>query len=323
MKLNDKKILITGGTGFIGSAIANRLVKEGMEVNILSRSNNFEWRIEDKTSCNFYYADLENKKSISKVIKKIKPNLIFHLAAFVNAERNISIIDDIFSTNFIGTKNLLLALHEFDYDLFINTGTSDEYGINSPPFLEGLRENPTSPYSVSKLAATHFCEMLSKVSNKPIISVRPFLIYGPTQISRSLIPSLIYSGIQKRKLSLTPCEQTRDFLYIEDLVDLYLSLTSNVEKVKTMGIFNAGSGKETKIVEIVNYIMNKFPESKFNVGEKPYRVGETMSFYSSITKIKSVINWTPRWTVTQGLEETINWWKENSEIWKKYEYIWN
>ena len=217
----------------------------------------------------------------------------------------------------------MLALHEFDYDLFINTGTSDEYGKNNPPFIESLREKPVSPYSVSKLAATHFCEMLFRVYNKPIITVRPFLIYGPTQISRSLIPSLIYSAIQKKNLPLTLCEQTRDFLYVEDLVDIFLSLTNNAEKVKTMGIFNAGSGKETKIIEVVNYLMDKFPGSKFNVGEKPYRIGETMSFYSSIKKIKSVIDWTPKWTIAKGLEETINWWKKNTEIWKNYEYIWN
>jgi len=322
MELDNKSILVTGGNGFIGAAIANRLTSQDIFVNIFSLNNEFNWRIQNKDNCKLFIFDIRNKSEVENHIKKIEPDIIFHLAGYVNPERDLNVINDTYSINLKGTQNLILSLMEYDYDLFINTGTSDEYGYNVAPFKEIQREKPVSPYSASKVASTFFCEMVSNIYNKPIITVRPFLAYGPTQIARLLIPWLIYSGIEKKKLLLTPCEQTRDFIYIDDLVDAYISLALNVKKINKGGIFNIGSGKEIKILRIVAAIQQKIQNTQFIIGGKEYRRGEAMHFYSSIKKITQTIGWEPKWSIEDGIEETINWWLKNRDIWKNYINIW-
>ena len=221
MNLKNKRILVTGGTGFIGAAVVNKLIDQGCYVNIISLSKKSIWRIDDNSNYKLFKIDLRNPKKVKKCIKNIKPEIIFHLAAYINPEQDFYNIDKAFSINFNGTKNLLQSLNEFDYDLFINTGTGHEYGDIKPPFKETDRENPIYPYAASKIAATYLCEMMANTFDKSIITIRPFITYGPKQVSRSLIPSLIFSAIEKKKLSLTPCDQRREFLYIDDLVEAY------------------------------------------------------------------------------------------------------
>jgi len=322
MDLKYKKILITGGTGFIGSEVVNKLINHGCEVNIISMPGDLTWRIEDISKCNLFYTNLLNSLETEKCLKEIRPEIIFHLAGIIDTGVNKESINTVFSLNLEATKNLLMALNGYDYELFINTGSGNEYGNKEPPFHEDDRENPTSPYSASKIAQTYFSRMISNVYGKPIITVRPFLIYGPKQISRSLIPSLIYSGIERKKISLTACEQTRDFIYIEDVADAYISLAKNMKKIINQGTFNIGSGNGTQILEIVNIIKEQFKDTRFFMGDKPYRQGEIMNHYSSIEKIKTIINWTPKWTIKEGITSTIKWWQNNFDRWKKYEHLW-
>lgn len=322
MELNKKKILVTGGTGFTGAEIVNKLIEKDYFVHIISHPNDLLWRLNYKSKFKLISADLTNPIETSKIIKKLKPDIIFHLAGVVNPEIDMETIHNVYTINFGLTKNLLLALNDVDYELFINTGTGNEYGDNSPPFKEKHRESPSSPYAASKVATTHFCEMLVKSYKKPIITVRPFLIYGPKQILRAFIPSLLYSAIERKKILLSPCEQTRDFIYIEDVANAYISLAENLEKVKSMGIFNIGSGKEIQLLKIVNLILESFPKAELLIGERQYRPGETMKFFGSIKKIKNAIGWIPKWKIEEGIRATIKWWEENREIWIKFKKIW-
>lgn len=311
LDLKEKKILITGGTGFIGSAIVNKLLSFDCSISIISLPKDTSWRIDNIKKCKFFHLDLIEFNPLKQILENIKPNIIIHLAALVDPERNLNTINKMFSINLGGTKNLLLALENINYDLFINTGTSDEYGRGRVPYSEDYKENPVSPYAVSKVAATYLCEMINKVYNKPIITVRPFLPYGPKQLSNALIPSLISAGMNKKKLDLTSCLQTRDFIYIEDLVDAYIKLAINADIVKNLGIFNIATGTETKIIDVVNLVKNEFKDNKFNIGGIPYRAEEQMHHYANINKIKNSVNWRPKWDIKKGLIHTIRWWKKN------------
>ena len=323
INLKDKKIIVTGGAGFIGSAIVNKLAEYNCFVNIIDRfPEESIWRIKDKEKCRFFNVDLRNRCKLEECINIIKPEIIFHLAGYVNPERDIKVIQKAYSVNLMGTQNLILALMDYEYDLFINTGSSDEYGDRLAPFVETYKEKPVSPYSASKVATNYFCDMIAHTYEKPIITVRPSLAYGPSQIAKLLIPWLIYSGLNSYELILTPCQQTRDFIYIDDLAEAYISLAKNAKQVSNGGIFNIGAGEEIKILKIVNLIRSMIKNSKFIVGGKPYRSGEAMHFYNSIEKIKKTIGWIPKWKIEDGIKETIKWWKNNQEIWMRYRNIW-
>ena len=321
MKLQDKKYLVTGGTGFIGSYIVNLLLKKGCNVKCLTFNSEFDWRIDYK-NYKIDYINLLDQETLNKYIKALKPDIIFHLAGYVNAERDFNYINKMIDINLKGTMNLLKSLNCIDYDLFINTGTCEEYGYNPVPFFESQKENPVSPYSASKVATTYFCKMIKKIYNKPIVTVRPFLTYGGKQISRMLIPWLIYSGIENKEIKLTDGEQTRDFIYVKDIANGYLSLVKSREEIIGEDIFNLGTGKEIKINDVVKIIKTRFNTNKYIIGAINRREGETSHFFPSIKKIKKYTNWEPRYSLEEGLNETVEWFQQNKIIWEKYKKVW-
>lgn len=306
--MDNKRYLITGGTGFIGSHLANKLADLGKDVYVISHSKNNLWRIDNKDKINIKFADLKDLNRLRKVISEIKPDIIFHLAAYVNASRDFNGIDKALDTNFNGTLNLLKALNEIEYDLFVNTGTCEEYGTGKSPFNENQKEHPVSPYSLSKTCTTYLCELFSKIYDNPIMTVRPFLTYGPKQTSKMLIPELINNGLNKTEMKLTPGEQTRDFIFVDDLIEGYLTILNNYKKFNEYKIYNIGTGKQILIKDVVNIVSDFIPENDFKLGARSYRKGETMEFYSDNTSLKE-LGWQSKISIEKGLEMTINWWK--------------
>jgi nucleoside-diphosphate-sugar epimerase len=313
--MSKERYLVTGGTGFIGSYITNKLVSQNKDVYIFALSDKENWRIDEEEKVNILYGDISNFDRINSVVREINPTFIFHLAAYVNVDRDLSAIDKAIDINFRGTLNLLKALNEIDYKLLINTGTCEEYGIGEVPFVEDQKEHPVSPYSFSKTTNTYLCELFANIYKMPIITVRPFLTYGPKQVSNMLIPQLIYSGINSKKLELTSGEQTRDFIFVEDVADAYIKFSENYKKIKKHEIFNIGTGLELKIRDVVKIISSYFPDTNFELGALNYRKGETMNFYSSSDKIKSLLQWEPNYNFKEGIKKTISWWT-NSNIWR-------
>jgi len=307
--MRNKNFLVTGGTGFIGSHLVNRLVKMGEEVNVIAHSEKNFWRLENINKINIEIIDIKDFDKLNKFILKLNPDIIVHLAAYVNAERDLNGIDMAINNNFNGTLNLLKTLNNIDYDLFINTGTCEEYGDGEAAFQESQREHPVSPYSLSKTCSTYLCELFSRIYNKPIITVRPFLTYGPKQTSKMLIPELIRRGINGEKMELTEGEQSRDFIYIDDLIDALIVLINKYDKFNDYEIINIGTGKQILIKEVVNIIEGFFPKNKFKLGELPYRKGETMEFYSDNKKIRK-LGWKPSLEIETGLNKTWIWWEK-------------
>lgn len=291
MNLKSKQILVTGGAGFIGSHL----------VEALSEKSNVY--IIDKYNC-----DLTDFPKLQKAIREIKPEIIFHLAAFTSPERNVD-SEFIFRNNFYSTINLFKAL-KGDFSLFVNTGTCEEYGDGPTPFKESQTPIPVSPYSASKIASTYYCQMLHNVYDLPIITLRPFLTYGPRQRNtKMLIPSTILSILKNKELKMTKGEQTRDFVYVKDVVEAYIKAAQNKKAIGE--IINIGSGKEYKIKDIVSKIIHITKSNLKPQKVLPYRKGETMHFYCSNLKAKKLLGWQPKTSFEQGLIKTIDWYKNN------------
>ena len=305
--LRNIRVLVTGISGFIGSHLARRLLQEGAEVHGLVRKSSDLWRIQDtKNQINLHYVDLRDFEPVRKEVHNIEPQKIFHLAAYVDVSRSFEVMNEMIEVNINGTLNLLRALDGTDYNCFINTGTCEEYGDNPVPFREDQIPNPVSPYSASKVSTAMFCQMLHKTMGLPIITLRPFLAYGPMQESNMLIPSLIKKAINREKFEMTEGEQTREFNYVDDIVDGFIKASATKKAIGE--IVNIGNGKEYKIKDIVLKILNIMGNPiEPLIGALPYREGETMHFYCDNTKATKLLGWNPKVTLDEGLEKTVNW----------------
>jgi nucleoside-diphosphate-sugar epimerase len=310
-KLDRERVLISGISGFIGSHLARRLVKEEAEVYGLVRESSNLWRISDiKNQISIYYADLKDFESVKHIIQDVQPLKIFHLAAYVDVSRSFAVLDNMVENNIKGSLNLLKALEGIDYDCFVNTGTCEEYGDNPAPFLEDQIPKPVSPYSASKVSVTMFCQMLYKTLGLPIVTLRPFLTYGPGQESNMLIPSVIKSVIKSEPFEMTAGEQTREFNYVDDIVEGFVK--ASVTKKAIGEIINIGNGLEYKIKYVVQKIldlMNGTVNPK--IGVLNYRPGETWHFYCDNTKAMELLGWKPKVNLEDGLKMTIDWFKKH------------
>ncbi len=310
--LRNTRVLVTGISGFIGSHLARRLVAEGAEVHGLVRNSSNLWRIHDlNNQINLHYVDLRDFGAVTKVAQDIKPQKVFHLAAYVNVSRSLEVIDEMVEVNIKGTLNLLRALDRTGYDCFINTGTCEEYGDNPAPFREDQIPNPVSTYSASKTCTTIFCRMLHKIKGLPVITLRPFLTYGPGQESNMLIPALIEKAIKGEAFEITEGEQTREFNYVDDIADGFVRASITPRAIGE--IINIGNGLEYKVRDVVAMIlelMNRPIKPKF--GALAYRPGEAWHFYCDNTKARELLGWEPKVNLEDGLKMTINWSRKHS-----------
>lgn len=308
--LNNATVFVTGVSGFIGCHLARRLITEGAKVHGLVRSSSNLWRIHDiRGQVELHYADLKDFTAVTKVIRDIKPQKVFHLAAFVSVDRSTVLMEEMMEVNIKGTLNLLQALDGIPYDCFINTGASEEYGDNPVPFRESQMPKPVSPYSASKVATTMFCQMLHNTHGLPIVTLRPFLTYGPMQEGRMLIPSLIKHTILGETFEMTGGEQTREFNYVDDVVDGFVR--ASVTPGAIGEIINIGNGLEHRVKDVVETVLTLMSSSiKPKIGALSYRSGEAWHFYCDNTKARKILGWEPRVNLDDGLRRTINWSRE-------------
>ncbi len=308
--LKGAKVLVTGISGFIGSHLARRLVAEGAGVEGLIRNSSDLWRISDlKKHVKLHYADLTDYESVRKAVRDVKPLKIFHLAACVDVSRSFEVMDDMAEVNIKGTLNLLRAAEGTNYDCFVNTGTCEEYGDSPAPFCESQVPNPVSPYSASKVAATMFCRMLHKTKGLPIVTLRPFLTYGPGQENDMLIPSLIKKIIMGEAFEMTEGEQTREFNYVDDIVDGFIKAA--VAPGAIGEIINIGNGREYKIREVVEVVLRLMDSPlKPKMGALDYRPGETWHFYCDNAKAGKIMGWQAKISLEEGLKNTIAWFRK-------------
>jgi UDP-glucose 4-epimerase len=313
--LEKKRILVTGATGFIGSHLTRRLVGEGAEVNILTRpgSKTINPLIKDRgNKITVLHADLKEVKELESALAGIEPEIIYHLAAYTNVGRALEHAKECIQTNIQGTANLLSALDNVDYECFIHTGTNEEYGDNEVPFREDMKERPTSPYSVSKCASEMFCQMYHKAYGRPIAILRPFNAYGPWQKCNRIIPEVIVSSLLGENIKMTDGEQTREFNYIDDIVEGIIK-ASDIKKA--IGeIINIGCGEEHSIREVVEKIVGLIGNNNnIMFGALPYRPNEIWRMFCDNSKAKEILKWEPKYTLDEGLRKTIEWYRMEYE----------
>ena len=307
--LKDSEVIVTGGNGFIGSNLVRRLVNMGSKVHVFSLHDDKIRDIKDKIK--FYNVDVRDYISVKNACEQIQPDKIFHLASVVNLSRDIRDMDIIMDVKIRGTMNMIKALDNSDFDCFINTGTCEGYGQNTPPFEESMCPMPISPYSSANASMSIFCKMLYESNGIPITTLRQFTCYGPWQISKMLIPYVIKSSIKGDKIILTSGEQRRDFNYVDDAVESFILAAT--EKNAIGEIINIGTGESHRVYDIVNMIIKLTGGiTKPDFGAIPHRKPEIWNIVADNSKAKKILGWEPKTYIEEGLRKTIDWYKKTT-----------
>ncbi|WP_010241096.1 NAD-dependent epimerase/dehydratase family protein [Clostridium arbusti] len=309
----DKRVLITGGLGFIGSHLIPRMLKEKAKIFIIERKNSNPWRIKDITNkVNIIEADISNNEEIHKIIKTINPEYVFHLAAYgVDSSKKEYIAAT--NTNIVGTVNILNSLRDTYCRKIINIGSCAEYGNRKDLMTEDMCPLPVSIYGSTKACSTILAHQIAKENNINIVTLRPFGIFGEGEAPHKIFCHIILSILQNKDVKLTNCEQYRDYCYIENIIDGMI-LSAKDTSIDN-NIFNIASGNIHPLKYYVDLIFKNINTDKKPLyGTIPYRENEMWTPKADISKIKSILHWTPKISLEDGIIKTIDWYKKNSKL---------
>jgi len=290
--LAGKRIMITGGGGYLGSKLAQRLSSANTHIALLDIR--FNWLSEDLTKSNYlitkHLVDITNRDQLEVVCQKVKPDYVFHFSALLDRERDFGIFNKLFEVNVKGTLNLLESLRSVNYERLFFSSTSEVYGTKNPvPFHEEQLPNPASPYSLTKLMAENTIVSYSDLHHRPYTILRLFNFFGTDMPENFFINQLITSLKQDQEFKMTKGEQSRDFLEITDLIDSILAITktdkSNSETI------NICSGKGLLLRELATEVAQKLKkEHLLKIGAIPYRENEVWAMVGSNKKFCKITN---------------------------------
>lgn len=324
MNLLGKKVLITGADGFIGSHLVEELLELGCNVRAFVFYNSFNswgwldtFPKEKLREIDIFAGDIRDPNAVRKAMENIEE--VFHLAALVSIPFSYHSPDSYVDTNIKGTLNVLQAARDLGTKRVLITSTSEVYGTAQyVPIDEKHPFQGQSPYSATKIGADKIAESFYRSFDMPITIVRPFNTYGPRQSARAIIPTIItqlLTGKEEIKLgSLTP---TRDFNYVKDTVNGFIEIARSY---RTIGEeINIASQKEVSIGELAQELIKQInPRAKIVLDKSRIRPekSEVNRLLGSNEKIKRLTNWKPKYSLTQGLAETINWFRSNLDKYK-------
>ena len=300
------RVIITGGTGFVGANLAQRLLHEGHEVNLLVRQGYTSWRINDFGSdLRLHTVDLGDRDSVIRIAGKIRPDWIFHLAAH-GGTASQNDCHQMVEINLVGTINLVQACLNVGFQAFVNTGSSSEYGFkhNAPSETEWLE--PNRHYAVTKASASLFCRYTAQSQGVHMPTLRLYSVYGPSESSNRLLPKLITLGLEGKLPPLVSPETAHDFVYVDDVIDTYI-LAAKTLSQEPGAIYNVGTGIQMPLREVVEVARRVLGITADPVwGSMPSRQWDTHTWVADIRKIEKALGWRPRHTLEEGFRQTVN-----------------
>jgi len=301
------RVLITGGAGFVGSNIANKLINSGYEVIIIDDlSSGHRESVNSKAT--FIEGSIVDEVSLEKCFK-CKPDYVIHLAALFANQNSVDHPVQDLNINGIGTLKILQWSKKMCVRKVVYTSSSCVYGDKEIMLESDEDFHPDTPYAITKLLGERYAKFWSTHHGLDIAIVRLFNVYGPGDFPgeyRSVIPNFIKLAINNEPLTITGTgEETRDFCYVDDTVNgICLALFSDT---KPYDIFNIATGKSTSIIEIANYI-NLYCNNKSEIKFEARRNWDfVMSRLANINKINSLLKYKAETTINDGLQKTCDW----------------
>ncbi len=299
----SERVLVTGGSGFIGSHLIEALLRRGAEVYCLLRPGNPATNLSAvRNDMCIVDADLTDRESVQRAVYVARPKVVFHLAAVGVADVNLDPAL-VARVNIEGTLHLLQAL-QGEYRVLVNTGTCHEYGNQPAPLREDLPPRPELPYAIAKTAAWHFCNRFGQTEGWPIVTVRPFSVYGPRQAANTFIQACIAAAREGRPFEMTAGEQKRDWVYVDDVVEGFIRAAETPTAVGST--FNLCSGVGTTLYEVARMIVQAMGRPiEIRRGALPYRDGEIWEQVGDPTRAREVLGWEATTSLGKGIQKAI------------------
>jgi NAD dependent epimerase/dehydratase len=328
MSWSGKRVLVTGAGGFIGSHLAEELVRQGAHVRALlhydSRPQRSNLELADAklvAQMEILSGDVADPHFMIRAVKDC--HVVFHLAALIGIPFSYVAPSAYVQTNIIGTVNVMEACRVHQTPRLIHTSTSECYGTAQyTPIDEKHPLQGQSPYSASKIAADKLAESFFLSFNLPVTVVRPFNTYGPRQSARAIIPTILsqlFSGT--KKLQIGAADPVRDMNYVDDTVAAFLSAASSE---KTIGeVINAGSGRGISVAQLAELAMGVTGRTvpiEFDSARQRPSGSEVWKLIASNDKAKMLMNWSPKVSLEEGIERTARFIKEHLSLYRPEEY---
>lgn len=326
MNLKNKKILVTGADGFIGSHLTEELIRRGYDTRAFVLYNSFNsWGWLDhspkeiKDQLDVFSGDVRDPNGVRQAMKGC--DVVLHLAALIAIPYSYHSPDTYVDTNIKGTLNIVQAARDLGIEKVVHTSTSEVYG--TAKFVPITEEHPLqgqSPYSASKIGADQIAMSFYNSFGTPVSIIRPFNTYGPRQSARAVIPTIITQIANgKRSLKLGALHPTRDFNYIKDTVSGFISIAES--ELSIGEVINIGSNYEISIGETVKLI-SEVMGAQIEIEEDQIRLrpekSEVERLWADNSKAKELLNWTPNYAnregLKRGLAETVEWFTEKDNL---------
>ncbi len=326
----NQKILVTGGDGFIGSHLVEELVRRGHEVKALCLYNSFgsygwldHMSPETRESVEVVLGDIRDATFMTELIKDC--NTVFHLAALISIPYSYQASSSFIDTNVRGTLNVLEASKKAKVNRLLVASTSEVYGTAKyTPIDEKHPKNAQSPYAASKVAADALALSYHHAYQLPVVMARPFNTYGPRQSSRAIMSTIIQQLLVCDELKLGNLTPSRDFVYVDDTVDALIRMVDTETLIGKE--CNIASGQSISIGLLAEKLIKKLnPKAVMIQDQQRFRpdTSEVFELLGSGKVLQDHTAWVPKTSLEEGLNLTINWFKENQELFKDKAGIYN
>jgi NAD dependent epimerase/dehydratase len=329
MQWKGKKVLVTGGGGFIGSHLVERLIHEEANVRAFVRYNSRGdagllrmLSADDRNKVEVTAGDLQDQDAVRKAIEGSE--IIFHLGAMISIPYSYKHPVEVAKTNLIGSLNILTACRDIGVERLVHISSSEVYGTAlQVPISEAHPLQGQSPYSASKIGADKLAESFFSAFNLPVVTIRPFNTYGPRQSARAVIPAVITQVLTQETIHVGNLNTRRDFTYVSDTV------AGMIKGAETPGIegqvLNLGTGREISISDLLQKII-QMTGRKVEIIVEAERLrptaSEVMRLLSDNSLARKKMGWEPLISLEDGLDKTIQWIRNHLDLYKigKYEF---
>jgi UDP-glucose 4-epimerase len=299
--VQGQRVLITGGSGFIGQHVLAEGLQLGAEMHAIALPG------EMAPGATIHATTLTDRARVFEIVQQVQPAAVIHLAA-AGVTGGTHALDTLLHVNGTGTDNLLAALIAASLrPRIILAGSGYEYGASTEPIPESAPLAPASPYGVSKAAATLCAGMYS--NTLAITVLRFFNVYGPGEPAQRLVPYIINCALQGRIADVTPCEQIRDFVYVPDLAQLVWQVLRQMPDAPGLGVYNVGSGQPIVLKDFVGLVIAELKRRGFEAtlafGARPYRAGEPMVYVADTRRLVQDFGWRPPTSLEAGVRHVV------------------